>query len=782
MINYAYPTLFLTEGTQKDLLITDGTITVVGTEYTVSDETVLFTNSDLEEEAFELSQSLCSEMQLTFGCCETAKMTFTVRKSYNTNIVGTVVNLYIIPNHDASKMLQLGVFKIYEDKKSDSHDQHFITAYDAMYEILNADVSEWYDTLLPNKASVVKLSVFRTSFLSHFGLSYGGILPNDSLDIRRTIEVRNADGDLEPLSGATIIKAICELNSVFGVIVNTGAFRFRRLIATLETSNSLYEIPVSNYIDVQEGEYSLPIKKVIIRTGKSTVQKTEPTVDPYNTYVVVGNPLISDYTRAEATAALGVLANSAFKHGYSAFSINALGNPLVEVGDGVKITKPNGDYIYSYVFERRWSGIQALRDTYSANASEYLSEDLNTSYTKNKEIENQISQISQSVVNVDVDFVETIRNIGFRLLDEPSNVSIEYEETISSDDWELKTWNGLSNIVREDIWTDGTNIYYSHGTSSLQYVLNTATDTWESKTWLGDYYPAWGHLIWTDGEDCYYSNGVTAQYKLNKSTGRWETIILINGNNFIGTEIWCDGEYAYRSSGTSQYVLNKSTNTWDAITWNGLSQNKLNAYGIWTDGEHIYYSSNGTHLVLNRTTRTWSNKTWYGATPTASRIWTDGTEVYLSAGTDQYVLNKSTSTWTTKTWTGLTNFYGSYVWRDNGGRVFYSSGTTQYSLSQTTQLKVSIKWTDPSDISTNEPCPATWAGTVVVRKEGSAPRHRWDGTLIVDSTTRDQYSSTALEDNTVDAGKTYYYGIFPYDTNGYYRFTKVVSVTTVAAS
>lgn len=101
-------------------------------------------------------------------------------------------------------------------------------------------------------------------------------------------------------------------------------------------------------------------------------------------------------------------------------------------------------------------------------------------------------------------------------------------------------------------------------------------------------------------------------------------------------------------------------------------------------------------------------------------------------------------------------------------------------------VEVNIKWTDPADIATNEPVPCAWAGTIVVRKEGSAPLHKWDGTLIIDSTTRDEYASTALIDNSIEVDKTYYYGIFPYyvaidDPNNpikYYRFTKVVSVDT----
>lgn len=92
--------------------------------------------------------------------------------------------------------------------------------------------------------------------------------------------------------------------------------------------------------------------------------------------------------------------------------------------------------------------------------------------------------------------------------------------------------------------------------------------------------------------------------------------------------------------------------------------------------------------------------------------------------------------------------------------------------------RVSIKWTDPADILTNEPAPATWAGTVVVRKSGSAPLHKWDGELIVDSTTRDEYSVNALIDNNITLDGTFYYGIFPYDTKGDYRYTKVVSVSS----
>ena len=94
---------------------------------------------------------------------------------------------------------------------------------------------------------------------------------------------------------------------------------------------------------------------------------------------------------------------------------------------------------------------------------------------------------------------------------------------------------------------------------------------------------------------------------------------------------------------------------------------------------------------------------------------------------------------------------------------------------------VKLSWTDPLDIATNEPVSATWAGTVVVRKENSAPLNRWDGLEIVDSIIRDEYSSgNELVDNAVVENKNYYYGIFPYDTRGWYRPTKIYSIFTAA--
>lgn len=90
---------------------------------------------------------------------------------------------------------------------------------------------------------------------------------------------------------------------------------------------------------------------------------------------------------------------------------------------------------------------------------------------------------------------------------------------------------------------------------------------------------------------------------------------------------------------------------------------------------------------------------------------------------------------------------------------------------------VSITWDDPSDLNNNRPCPVEYAGTVVVRKKGKPPRNRWDGTLITNSTIRNAHQTEPVIDP-VDVNKKYFYGIFPYDTEGHYRYTKSVGINT----
>lgn len=66
MINYQYAELFKKDSIDKQLTIE------------TDDKTTKITNVELHQEQFELTESICSESELTIGSCEAAVLKFTV--------------------------------------------------------------------------------------------------------------------------------------------------------------------------------------------------------------------------------------------------------------------------------------------------------------------------------------------------------------------------------------------------------------------------------------------------------------------------------------------------------------------------------------------------------------------------------------------------------------------------------------------------------------------------------------------------------------------------------
>lgn len=86
--------------------------------------------------------------------------------------------------------------------------------------------------------------------------------------------------------------------------------------------------------------------------------------------------------------------------------------------------------------------------------------------------------------------------------------------------------------------------------------------------------------------------------------------------------------------------------------------------------------------------------------------------------------------------------------------------------------KVTIKWTDPTDTVIEGVTFSTWAGTKLVMKQGSYPTSETDGTIVLDSTTRNQYQNTGYEVTGLTNNKTYYFALFPYSTDGIYNYSE----------
>lgn len=89
--------------------------------------------------------------------------------------------------------------------------------------------------------------------------------------------------------------------------------------------------------------------------------------------------------------------------------------------------------------------------------------------------------------------------------------------------------------------------------------------------------------------------------------------------------------------------------------------------------------------------------------------------------------------------------------------------------------QVELTWADPLDkyatpegevSETGDQLVSEWDHTILVRKTGSQPAGPNDGTVVVSSSVRNQYQSTAYVDSGLTNDTTYYYGVFAYNKDG----------------
>ena len=239
-----------------------------------------------------------------------------------------------------------------------------------------------------------------------------------------------------------------------------------------------------------------------------------------------------------------------------------------------------------------------------------------------------------------------------------------YQYSLENGEWVTKTWSGLSSFNATDIWTDGTDLYYSNG--ETHRVFNKSLSAWETKTWYGLTYFN-GNYIWTDGTDIYYSNS------------------------------------------TNQYVLDKATSTWSQQSWGGTAPSSMTGNNMWTDGTDVYYSNGSVGYIFDKTTKTWSTSSKAVIVSSSNygyAVWTDGTNLYFSNGTTQRVYNENTQTWENKTWTGLTSFQGGRIFVYNNEYYAIPNSTPYYMY----KLNIATStWTETT-LGTNQPHNSNFAG------------------------------------------------------------------------
>lgn len=360
--------LFYDDSVEKQLII----------EYPGSGTTL--TNTEYQTETMTITESICDEQELQFGCCNASSFEIKVLDTVE-NFKGKKMRVSILLAGQ-DEPYQLGEYKVYSDKPTADRLYKDIIAYDAMYEILNAEVSGWYNSL----TFPMTLRQFRDSFCAYVGVEQEEItLINDDMVVEKTI-------DPGELPGKTVIEAICEINGCFGHITRAGKLWYvilKQMIEGLYPADDLYpsddlypadplnttEISGNNYISCQyEDAICQHIDKLQIRQEENDIGAIAGNGN--NCYIIEDNFLVYGKSAADLQTIADNVLSVIGVVWYRPAQVEARGNPCLEVGDGILLHTTRED-VYTYILQRTLKGIQALRDSYTAEGEEYRTGQVN---------------------------------------------------------------------------------------------------------------------------------------------------------------------------------------------------------------------------------------------------------------------------------------------------------------------------------------------------------------------------------------------------------------------
>ena len=435
MVNYEYAELFKRDSIDKQLIIE------------TDDKTTKITNVELHQEQFELTESICSEAELTIGSCEAAVLKFTVSNIF-LPMKDKMITVKTVIDNNTANPFQIGRYKVYSDTPTADRTKRDIVAYDRLYEVINADVAEWYNALLPEKDSTTTMKAFRDSFFGYFGIEQADAqLVNDDMKVEKTVEP-------EELSGATVLNCICEINGCFGHIGRDSKFHYIYLeqeAQGLYPRNNLYpaddlyprepkstRIGKNLYISAQYEDF-------LVKTiDKLQIRKEEDDIGVIvgsgtNAYVIQDNFLVYGKGSEELTGIANNIYGKIRGIIYRPFSADCKGNPCIEVGDAVRLPTKY-EIIESYVLKRTLKGIQALRDEYEATGEEYRSTQVNS-------VHKSIIQL-KGKTNV---LTRTIEETNSKITDVESGLSSEIKQTANSIRSEVSdSVNNLSSSIQQN--------------------------------------------------------------------------------------------------------------------------------------------------------------------------------------------------------------------------------------------------------------------------------------------------------------------------------------------
>lgn len=444
---------------------------------------------------------------------------------------------------------------------------------------------------------------------------------------------------------------------------------------------------------------------------------------------------------------------------YTPFQLTTYADPVRECGDRILINfedKITGEVMtfYSYILERDIEGIQKQMDTYTANGT--VRNPIFSSYQAGKKSGsgsgNQNGQ--DSGLMTPFDLIEYMRNCGYRLLDEPSDCSAKFSKGGESGDPTAEHYFYATSGLEDETGKKESYIRNGDTTNPISvWDTTAATETVvDIDVTPGDYvYHGTGY----NHDDPIVPSFINQPLYVYTLNSEWKYV----GNGYTMGNGGCN----FYDASNAEIILNDGTIVEDGADIEGKTDDTIII-------KPIYYGYYYKYRYTNTSFYRYASEDW-GLPYTTKEELTTSASIKVEPGDTM---------WGAGEWYCIYQYPGVWVHLSEYPKL-------DIPVAKTTKPYIELKWSDPPDITDWKPTPATWEGTVIIRKEDSAPLHRWDGEKIVGIKTRDKYKTKPYKDEDIKMNKTYYYGFFPYYTADdsdpehpirFYTFTKVIKVET----
>lgn len=377
-------------------------------------------NEIIHQESVTITQSICSDEELSLGGCIASSIEFEVSEVMDKDVTGLEFKCYMdVEDTEGNTVLTIpmGVYRVDSAKCVDDKDYKKIIAYDALYDA-SEDVSEFYNNIFAEKKEV-SYAELRLKILNHFGIDFvGRNYINDDETAKKTLSPQGN------LTGVMILKCICEANGAFGYIDRNGKFAeaIAREAAGLFPEEDLYpaedlypesganvqyvgaETDKAQYINTKFEEYeTMPITCVTIKSSADDIGVASSD-DESNPYIISSNFLFYGKTQEELKSIGKGIQSVLSGFVYRPNETTLEGLPYMDVGDWYSLVK-NRDGVVSPILSRTLTGVQGLRDMFSSKGNKVRA---NEQTTRDELIQNmgKILEIQKSIDGLSVDVID----------------------------------------------------------------------------------------------------------------------------------------------------------------------------------------------------------------------------------------------------------------------------------------------------------------------------------------------------------------------------------------